>query len=239
MSSCSWSPPLGGQSADVYLPLARLQRLAGQEGAANVVLVRASSSADVASVQKAIEDALAGAEVASAQQVADRISGSLVEAADLSRTLGLAVSVAAALAAFLLAALLTLVSVGKRVRELGTLKALGWTQRQVVRQVAAESLVQGALGGVLGVAIGVTAALVVGLVGPELTASSTTGGGSLLGVQQAVRTASETTSLSAPVGVGVLLAGFALALLGGLLAGTAGALRAARLRPADALRTVE
>ena len=33
--------------------------------------------------------------------------------------------------------------------------------------------------------------------------------------------------------------GFLLAVVGGLLAGAAGAFRAARLRPADALRTVE
>jgi putative ABC transport system permease protein len=37
----------------------------------------------------------------------------------------------------------------------------------------------------------------------------------------------------------VLLVGLGLALAGGLIAGGAGALRAARLRPADALRTVE
>jgi ABC-type lipoprotein release transport system permease subunit len=46
-------------------------------------------------------------------------------------------------------------------------------------------------------------------------------------------------SLGAPVGVGILVIGFGLAVLGGLIAGTAGALRAARLRPADALRQVE
>ena len=37
----------------------------------------------------------------------------------------------------------------------------------------------------------------------------------------------------------MILLGFGIALAGGLLAGGAGALRAARLRPADALRTVE
>jgi ABC-type antimicrobial peptide transport system permease subunit len=232
-------PPLGSQGVDVYLPLAQLQQLAGQENLVNVVLVRADDSASVSGVQGRIETAYRQAEVASAAQVAGTITGTLVDAANLANDLGVALSALAAIAAFLLAALLALSSVGKRVRELGTLKALGWTQRKVVRQVAAESLVQGALGGILGVAIGVTAALVVGVVGPELTASSTTGGGSLLGVQQAVRTSSETISLSAPVGVTVLLAGFGLAVLGGLLAGTAGALRAARLRPADALRTVE
>jgi putative ABC transport system permease protein len=234
-------PPLGGQSADVYLPLGRLQKLAGQEGAANVVLVRAESSDDVAAVQKAIEDALPGAEVASAQQVADRISGSLVDAADLSRSLGLAVSIAAALAAFLLAALLTLSSVGKRVRELGTLKALGWTQGLVVRQVVGESLTQGVAGGVLGVLLGVAAAAAIGAFGPTLSASSTTeGSDGFFGLGEiAEQTVRSDVALTAPVTAAILLLGFALAVAGGLLAGAAGAFRAARLRPADAMRRVD
>jgi putative ABC transport system permease protein len=53
------------------------------------------------------------------------------------------------------------------------------------------------------------------------------------------RTASTSISLSAPVSLSLLLFGFALALTGGLIAGGAGALRAARLRPADALRQME
>lgn len=233
------NPPLGGQGVDVYLPLAQLQKLSGQKNLVNVVLVRADDSSSVGAVEKRIQTAYGQAEVASAKDVAGTISGSLVDAANLSRSLGLALSIVAAVAAFLLASLLALSSVGKRVRELGTLKALGWTQRQVVRQVAAESLTQGVLGGVLGVALGVGVALLVGLFGPTLTASSTAGGGNLLGVEQAARTTSEVVSLSAPVGITILLAGFGLAVVGGLLAGAAGAFRAARLRPADALRTVE
>ncbi len=233
------SPPLGGQSADVYLPLKQLQTLANEKSLANVVLVRADSSKDVASVKAAIEAKFPNAQVASSKDVADTISGSLVSASNLSHDLGLALSVIAAAAAFLLAALLALSSVGKRVRELGTLKALGWTQRMVVRQIAAESLAQGILGGILGVAVGVGAALLIDQFGPTLTAHSTAGG-DLLGLgARTARTATDSVSLNAPIGVTVLVIGFALALLGGLIAGTAGALRAARLRPADALRQVE
>ena len=233
------NPPLGGQGVDVYLPLAQLQKLSGQKDLVNVVLVRADDSAAVAAVEERIETAYEQAEVASAKQVAGTISGSLVDAANLSRSLGLALSIVAAVAAFLLAALLALSSVGKRVRELGTLKALGWTQGKVVRQVAGESLAQGVLGGVLGVVLGVGVAVLIGTFGPTLSASSTTGGGSIFGIEQAARTTSDAVSLSAPVGVTVVVGGFLLAVLGGLLAGVAGGLRAARLRPADALRTVE
>ncbi|MGH3049231.1 MAG: ABC transporter permease, partial [Gaiellaceae bacterium] len=234
------SPPLGGQSADVYLPLAQLQTLANEKGLANVVLVRASSSASVSQVQKAIEAALPQAQVASSKDIADKISGSLVSASNLSHSLGIALSIVAAVAAFLIAALLALSSVGKRVRELGTLKALGWTQRMVVRQIAGESLATGVLGGIAGLVLGVIVAVGIDAFGPTLSASSTSGGGDLLGLGTgAARTATSSVSLSAPIGVTVLAIGFGLALLGGLIAGTAGALRAARLRPADALRQVD
>ena len=43
-------PPLGGQTADVYLPLKQLQTLAHEPGLANVALVRASSGSSVGKV---------------------------------------------------------------------------------------------------------------------------------------------------------------------------------------------
>ena len=234
-------PPLGGQTADVYVPLAKLQTLASQQSLTNVVLVRATNGSAVGAVQKEIEKQFPNAQVASAKQAADLVHGSLVDASNLSHRLGVALAALAAFAAFLLAALLTLSSVGKRVRELGTLKALGWTQRLVVRQVVGESFAQGVMGGVLGVALGVGIAAAIGAFAPTLTATSSTGGGQGsfgLGALSA-RTVTDQVALTAPIAVTVLLIGFGIALAGGLLAGAAGAFRAARLRPADALRTVE
>ncbi|MES1248132.1 MAG: ABC transporter permease [Actinomycetota bacterium] len=233
------SPPLGGQTADVYLPLKQLQTLAGQKNAANVILVRADKGSDVKQVKAEITSKLQGAQVATAQDVADRVSGSLVSAANLSHNLGLVLEIVAALAAFLLAALLTLSSVGKRVRELGTLKAIGWTQRLVVRQIVGEAAAQGVLGAVIGVIVGVVVAVLVGAFGPTLTADSSNGSATSLLGSAAVRTAHETLKLKAPLSIGVVLLGLLIALAGGLLAGAAGGLRAARLRPAEAMRRVE
>jgi len=240
--------PLGGQSADVYIPLKQLQTISGQKNQINVVLVRADKSSAVGAVQKKIGSAFDRAEVSSAKDVADQISGSLVDASNLSKSLGVALAVIAIAMAIMLAALLTLSSVAKRVREIGTLRALGWSRRLVIRQIGGEALAQGILGGVVGVVLGIIATRAIDALGPTLNASSTVGGTTtaqprLLGgaaetAQSAVTTTSQ-VALHAPLAGSIILIGFALAVLGGLLAGAAGAFRAAQLRPADALRQVE
>jgi putative ABC transport system permease protein len=131
--------------------------------------------------------------------------------------------------------------VQKRIRELGTLKALGWRQRLVVRQVTGESLVQGALGGLVGAGIGIAAAALIDAIGPTLEASvqeQASGGFNPFG-QGAVSAGSTDVVLGAPVDAGLVLLAIGLAVVGGLLAGAAGGLRAARLRPAEALRSAE
>ena len=114
-------------------------------------------------------------------------------------------------------------------RELGTLKALGWTQWLVVRQVVGESLAQGVAGGLLGVALGILGALAVGAFGVTLTAHTSTGGA--FGFGALARTASDTVKLNAPISVEILALGFLLAIVGGLIAGAAGAFRARASAP--------
>ena len=156
------------------------------------------------------------------------------------------------MAAFLIASLLTLSSVTKRIRELGTLKALGWPGRHVVRQVTGESVLQGALGGVLGRAdrdrrrgAGERAgADARGDAWPRRSGgggpAARSGGGAVFGLgQAAITSGTEKISLDAPVDLGLIALAIGLALLGGLIAGSVGGLRASRLRPADALRHID
>ena len=236
--------PLGGQSSDVYVKLQQLQALSDRVGRANTVYVRAESVDDVGAVAASIEGTLDGASVTTSEDLADRVAGTLVDAKNLAGTLGTALMVVGLLSAFLIASLLTLSSVTKRIRELGTLKALGWSQRLVVRQVTGESLIQGLLGGVLGVILGLSGALLVRTFAPSLEATVASGaseGPALIGPfgQGAVEQAATEVSLDAPVSITLILGAVALAVLGGLIAGAVGSLRAARLRPADALRHID
>jgi ABC-type antimicrobial peptide transport system permease subunit len=236
--------PLGGQSSDVYVKLGQLQALSARKGRVNTVYVRADSAGDVTSVASSIEKTLDGASVTTAADLAGRVSGTLVDAKNLAGSLGTALEIVGLLAAFLIASLLTLSSVTKRVRELGTLKALGWSQRLVVRQVMGESLIQGLLGGTVGVALGIAGALAIGAFGPTLeatVASAAQEGPRFFGAfgQGSVQAPATEVTLDAPVSLVMVLGAVGLALLGGLVAGAVGSFRASRLRPADALRHID
>jgi ABC-type antimicrobial peptide transport system permease subunit len=236
--------PLGGQSSDVYVKLRQLQVLSNRKGRVNTVYVRAESADDVAAIASSIEKTLDGASVTTAADLASRVSGTLVDAKNLAGSLGRALEVVGLLSAFLIASLLSLSSVAKRVRELGTLKALGWSQRLVVRQVTGESLIQGLLGGAVGVALGIAGALAIGAFGPTLEAtvgSVAEQGPRVFGPfgQGSVQAPAAEVALEAPVSVLLVLGAVALALLGGLVAGAVGSFRASRLRPADALRHID
>jgi putative ABC transport system permease protein len=237
--------PLGGQASDVYVKLTQLQSLSGRVGRVNTVYVRATSAAVVDAVAKSINANFSGASVTTAKTLAAQITGSLSSAKNLTSKLGFALELIGLLGAMAIAALLTLSSVTKRVRELGTLKAVGWPQRLVVRQVTGEALLQSLLGAAVGIAVGIGAAVAISAVAPSLTATVASAAQSLgprgpFG-QGAVSSssASEAVSLTAHVSPALVLAAVGLALLGGLVSGAVGGLRASRLRPADALRHID
>ena len=83
------------------------------------------------------------ATVTTSSSLANEVKGSLSSASSLADKLGLWLSVAALAVAFLVAALFMMAAVSRRVREFGTLKALGWRTRRVVGQVMSEGVVLG------------------------------------------------------------------------------------------------
>ena len=253
-------------ASDAYLPLATAQTLADLADQVTDVYVQVDSSENVDAVAVAIEDEMPDASVSTQSDLAEGVTGSLATASSLIGTLGTWLSGIVLAAAFGLAILFTVSGVNRRTRELGTLKAIGWSRNRVVGQVAGESVVQGLIGGAVGLALGVLAVWAVNLAGITLSGASggvTMGGpGGLMpaGAVQGGNTAPDgggggafgeradafagaagnavDTVLQAPVSLWIVLAAIGLAVLGGLLAGVVGGQRAAKLRPAEALRSL-
>jgi putative ABC transport system permease protein len=224
---------------DYYIPLAEAQKISGETGDVTSVYVQAASSTQINAVASALKTAAPGTTVSTSADLANSVSGSLASTASLANNLGKWLSIGVLLAAFLVAALFTVSAVGRRTREFGTLKAIGWTSRRVVRQVIGESIVTGLIGGAIGIGLGELGAFAIDKFAPTLSASaSTTGASNTAG--GGARGAANTIAvhLTAPVDVSILLLAVGLALLGGLIAGGLGGWRASSLRPADALAKV-
>jgi ABC-type antimicrobial peptide transport system permease subunit len=238
------NPTLSGNTADLYFPLATMQKLAGQSQRINMVLVRADNANDVAAVAKEVQAVLPGAQVVTTKALADQVSGSLSDAKKITDRFGGALAAIVLCAAFAIAVLLTLGAVAKRVREIGTLRAIGWGRGRVVGQLLAETTGIGVIGAALGVGLGALIAVAVGHWAPALTANKPTvpgqGSSTLARFLDLGGTSSAGGTTHVPLNVALhpstLLIGVALALLGGLLAGAVGGWRAARLAPAVAWR---
>jgi putative ABC transport system permease protein len=223
--------------ADICIPLARAQAIARSAGLSlsgqvNEVYVAVTSSTEVPAVQTEIGHQFPSVTVTSASRLASQLSGSLNSTAKLTNDLGKWVAAAALLAALAVAGVLTTAAVKRRVRELGTLKALGWSTRRIVSQLTSEAAVVGILGALTGIALGFAGADFVGAVASKLTAVAHQGIGSGESTTVPVHLIPAVSGLAAITAV-------LLAIVGALLAGSVGAWRASRLKPADAFAQID
>jgi len=250
-------PQSGGSPDDIYVPLARAQALklatgSMATGEVDMIYVTAASAADIPAVQHEISTLLPHDTVTTAGGLASEVTGSVTSAAKLANDLGKWLALLALIAAFAVASLLTMAAVALRVREFGTLKALGWRTRRIVAQVLGESVATGVVGAVAGVSLGFAGAAIISTVAPKVSATVPGSSGAFSqAAGQAAGPGGPTGELdpaTAPhvvaiplhpsVTAEVLVLAVILAVAGGLLAGVFGAWRIARLRPADALALV-
>jgi putative ABC transport system permease protein len=249
------SPP------QVYIPLARAQVLAKLPGDVNTLYVQAASAAAVGTVSSEISRLMPSATVTNSASLARGVTGALRTTAQLASRLGIWLAVLALIAAFTVASLLTLAAVGRRAREFGTLKALGWRGGRITAQVMGETIVIGIAGAAAGIALGLSGALLASRAAHELSATVETadigkdsfggslgaGGGIFHGtVGGPVQTfanpnATHTVAVpfSAPVTTAGIVFAVVLAIAGALIAGSLGGWRITQLRPAAALARLE
>jgi putative ABC transport system permease protein len=217
-----YSKPAG--IANMYAPLTVVQEIATFYGNLynfgvkdiNVVLVEISSEGDSAHINAVEQSALGTMESYSGQTgaiVGYQCSVAARKVVSVTGDSAWAISVVLLVCVMLFALKSQFASVVERTKEIGILKAIGWTDFDITKQVFLESLLQGLAGGIIGVGVGYLVTFLIPSLG-------------LVSTQNLVLTVS-------PV---LALLGVVLSISGGIVAGIFPAWRAAKLQPAEALR---
>ncbi len=200
----------------VFLPYGAGRKLLGLNTWSGILVIAEEPEyvdSIVATIRETYRDRL---EVFAFQQIA-RSVGSVTAAVDL-------ITFSTSLAAFAVAvagtAATMITSVIERTREIGVLKALGFTNRQVTIMVLAESMLMSLIGALIGMSAGVVGAYLLSSRG--LT----------------IRGAGESIVISATpeITVSLILQTLAITIFVGVMGGVFPAYRAAKIPPAVALR---
>jgi ABC-type antimicrobial peptide transport system permease subunit len=219
-------------SANIYLPLADAQRLLGAESAGvNIVYLRLKNPSLLGQVKTEIGRGFPGVSVTSSDSFLELMGG----VSKISDQFSLLASMIALGGAIFLIIKTMLGNLVARSSEIGILKAVGWTGREVQKQLMGEALVQSLMGGIAGIVIGYGLSYALGLLSiPVATPWE-------INLTPAFAKEAETvasTSVRLPVSISAGLTSIALllSLVAGGLASFFMARRTARMKPVDILR---
>ena len=192
----------------IVMSLSSLQNLTGDSGQVSLILVKATNGTDTSALSSTIQ-----------QKYPNDLSTSTSLSGMNRMNNGLQVISSGAWAVSLLAILIggivvivtMMKAVSERTREIGVLRAIGWTQRRILTMIIGESLVLALV------------AIVVGL----LIAA---------GIVEAITLSHVLRGITPSYSVFLILKGIGVALFLGIIGGIYPAYRASRLSPTEALR---
>jgi putative ABC transport system permease protein len=216
------------EDKNVYMPLNTAQTLLGTNGNVSELTVYASNSSAVDNVVATIQSASPNLRVFALQDMQAQFGGSIEQQqstiinstkGNLSsiENLGLEITIIAAIVGVLLIFGLMFITVRERVKEIGTLKAIGFSNGEVMKQFMYEGIFVGLIGGVVG--LGLAAAAASGLSSWLLDPSKTLG-----------------QSVSVHITALAIILGLVVAVLAGALGSLYPAWRASRVSPMESLR---
>jgi ABC-type antimicrobial peptide transport system permease subunit len=219
-------------SANIYLPLADAQNLFGEASkAVNVVYLHLKNPSFLSRVKRAIARQLGGVSVTSSDSFLELMGG-------VSKVLdqfSLLISIIALGGAISLIIKTMLANFVARSSDIGILKAVGWTERDVQKQLMGEALLQSLAGGILGLIVGYGVSYLLGFASIPV---STPWEINLLPALAKSAESAASTSVRLPVSLsmGLTAAALALSLLAGALASYFMGRRTSRMKPVDILR---
>jgi putative ABC transport system permease protein len=217
-------------SSNIYLPLQDAQNLVGQSGSVNIVYLRLKSPSLLSQVKTTIGRQLAGVSVASSDSSLE-LMGGVSKISDQFSFLASIIALGGAVFLIVKAMLSNLV---ERSREIGILKAVGWTEGDVRKQLMGEVVLQSLAGGVLGVLMGYFFSYLLGFL--SIPVSTSWELNLLPAFAKETVGAAQTVRLPVSISTGLTAISLGLSLAAGGMASYAMGKRTARMKPAEILR---
>jgi putative ABC transport system permease protein len=234
-------------SANFYLPLADAQTLLGSSNLAtgrspeqqgiisngvNVVYLRLKNPSLLSSVKTQISKELNGVSVTSSDSFLE-LMGGVSKISDQFSFIASIIALGGALFLIVKAMLSNLV---ERSREIGILKAVGWTEKDVQKQLMGEVLLQSVLGGVFGILMGYFFSYLLGFL--SIPVSTPWEVNLLPAFAKDAEAASRIVRLPVSISAGLMAISMALSLAAGGLVSYVMGRRTARMKPAEILRNM-
>jgi putative ABC transport system permease protein len=218
-------------SANIYLSLAEAQTLLGGEAkGVNLVYLRLKNPSLLSRVKIRIAGDLSGVSVTSSDSFLELMGG----VSKISDQFSLLVSLVALGGAFFLIIKTMLGNLLERSREIGILKAVGWTGKDVQKQLMGEVLVQSLLGGILGILAGYAISYLLGFL--SIPISTPWEVNLVPAFAKDTETAAQVVRLPVSLSAGLTASSLALSLMAGGLASYFMARRTGGMKPAQILR---
>jgi putative ABC transport system permease protein len=190
------------------MSLNSLQNITNNTGEVSLIIVKAANGTDSSALESKIKQNYPNIlTTSSSLSGMNRMNNGL----DVINSGSWAISLLAMLVGGIIVIITMMKAVSERTREIGVLRAIGWTQKRIIAMIMGESLVLSLMAVVVGLVVG------VGLV-------------EILSASQILRGIIPSFSLL------LILKGIGVALLLGILGGIYPAYRASRLSPTEALR---
>jgi putative ABC transport system permease protein len=248
-------------SSNIYLPLQDAQSLLGAESegvhpvrkfserlnpaglesveqrgvisnGVNVVYLRLKSPSLLSQVKTSIGSQLNGVSVSSSDSSLE-LMGGVSKISDQFSFLASLIALGGAVFLIIKAMLSNLV---ERSREIGILKAVGWTEKDVQKQLIGEVFLQSLLGGVLGILMGYFFSYLLGFL--SIPVSTSWELNLLPAFAKDTAAAAQTVRLPVSISAGLTAISLALSLAAGGLASYVMGKRIARMKPAEILRSL-
>jgi putative ABC transport system permease protein len=198
----------------------------------NIVYLRLKNPSLLGQVKTDIARKLNGVSAASSDSSLELMGG----VSKISDQFSFIVSIIALGGAFSLIIKAMLSNLVERSREIGILKAVGWTERDVQKQLMGEVFLQSLLGGVLGIVMGYFFSYLLGFL--SIPVSTPWELNLLPAFAKDTAAAAQTVRLPVRISAGLTAVSLALSLVAGGMASYVMGKRTARMKPAEILRNM-